>query len=76
MFTRLLKTAPVVGATVLVAAFSFGSAQAQDGDRPVVRVASNVNIPLRIFRAGDEIQGYEYEVYKEALERAGFIRLK
>lgn len=72
MFTRLLKTAPVVGATVLAAAFSFGSAQAQDADRPVVRVASNVNIPLRIFRAGDEIQGYEYEVYKEALERAGY----
>jgi len=72
MFSRLLKTAPMVGATVLAAAFAFGDAQAQDSDRPVVRVASNVNIPLRIFRAGDEIRGYEYEVYKEALERAGY----
>jgi len=72
MFKRLLKNAPVMGAAVLFTAFSVGTAQAQDADRPVVRVASNVNIPLRIFRAGDEIRGYEYEVYKEALERAGY----
>lgn len=72
MLTRLLKTAPMLGATLVATAVAFGPAQAQDPDRPVVRVASNVNIPLRIFRAGDEIQGYEYEVYKEALERAGY----
>ena len=57
MFKRLLKNAPVMGAAVLFTAFSVGTAQAQDADRPVVRVASNVNIPLRIFRAGDEIRG-------------------
>lgn len=72
MFTRLLKAGPMMGATVLAATFAFDSAQAQDSDQPVVRVASNVNIPLRIFRAGNEIQGYEYEVYTEALERAGY----
>lgn len=72
MFTLPLKTVPMMGAAVLAATFTFGSAQAQDGDRPVVRVASNVNIPLRIFRAGNEIQGYEYEIYTEALDRAGY----
>jgi len=72
MFTRLLKTTSIMGATVLAVTFAFGSAQAQDSDRPVVRVASNVNIPLRIFREGNVIRGYEYEVYKEALERAGY----
>lgn len=39
---------------------------------PVGRVASNVNIPLRIYREANEIRGYEYEVYEEALERAGY----
>ena len=72
MITHLVRNAPIVAVTALVAAFAFDNAQAQDADRPTVRVASNVNIPLRIFRAGDEIQGYEYEVYKEALERAGY----
>ncbi|SDZ62215.1 amino acid ABC transporter substrate-binding protein, PAAT family [Jannaschia faecimaris] len=72
MLKRLLKTTPIMGATFLAASFAFNDAQAQDSDREVVRVASNVNIPLRIFRAGDEIQGYEYEVYTEALERAGY----
>ena len=62
MFNRLLKTTLMMGVTVLGATLAFGSAKAQDADRPVVRVASNVNIPLRIFRAGNEIQGYEYEV--------------
>jgi polar amino acid transport system substrate-binding protein len=72
MFTLLLKTAPMIVATLLATTFTFGNAKAQDSDRPVVRVASNVNIPLRIFRAGSEIQGYEYEVYTQALERAGY----
>ena len=72
MFTRLLKITPMIGATLLAATLTVGTAHAQDSDRPVVRVASNVNIPLRIFRAGDEIQGYEYEVYTQALERAGY----
>lgn len=72
MFNRLIKTTLMMGVTVLGATLAFGSAKAQDTDRPGVRVASNVNIPLRIFRAGNEIQGYEYEVYKLALERAGY----
>lgn len=72
MFIQLFKTVPMMAAAVLVVAFAFGSAQAQDEDRSVVRVASNVNIPLRIFREGNEIRGYEYEVYTEALERAGY----
>ncbi len=72
MIRRLFKTTSMTGLTVVAATFAFGTAQAQDADRPVVRVASNVNIPLRIFRAGNEIQGYEYEVYTQALERAGY----
>ena len=70
MFTKLLKTAPLIGATMLMVGLAPVSAQAQD--KQTVRVASNVNIPLRIYRAGSDIEGYEYEVYKEALERAGY----
>ena len=40
--------------------------------RPVKKVASNVQLPLSIFREGTEIKGYEYELYKEALNRAGY----
>ena len=40
--------------------------------RPTIKVASNVQIPLRIYRDGDKITGYEYEVYAEALNRAGY----
>jgi ABC-type amino acid transport substrate-binding protein len=40
--------------------------------RGTVKVASNVSIPLRIYREGTEVKGYEYEVYKEALRRAGY----
>lgn len=46
--------------------------EAQSDQRPVVKVASNVQIPLRIYFEGSEIKGYEYEVYKEALNRAGY----
>lgn len=70
MFTQLLKTAPLIGATMLMVGLAPVGAQAQD--KEVVRVASNVNIPLRIYRAGSDIEGYEYEVYTEALERAGY----
>ena len=44
-------------AVALLAAF--GTAQAQNDDRPTVRVASNVSIPLRIYFEGQEIRGYE-----------------
>jgi ABC-type amino acid transport substrate-binding protein len=40
--------------------------------RPVKKVASNVQILRRIYREGNEIKGYEYEIYKEALNRAGY----
>lgn len=50
--------------------FGMGSVHAQD--RPVVKVGSNVSIPLRLYFEGNEIRGYEYEVYKEALNRAGY----
>jgi len=40
--------------------------------RPVVKVASNVQLPHTIYREGTEIKGFEYEVYKEALNRAGY----
>ena len=40
--------------------------------RPVKKVASNVQLPLNIYREGTEIKGFEYEVYTEALNRAGY----
>ncbi|MEX2502878.1 MAG: transporter substrate-binding domain-containing protein [Trueperaceae bacterium] len=68
-----MKQLRYVIALVAVALMAtLGSAQAQNDDRPVVRVASNVSIPLRIFFEGQEIRGYEYEVYSEALNRAGY----
>lgn len=53
--------------------FARGEAEeAPDEERETVTVASNVQIPLRIFYDGQDIQGYEYELYTEALERAGY----
>ncbi|MGC9311734.1 MAG: substrate-binding periplasmic protein [Sediminispirochaetaceae bacterium] len=49
-----------------------GQEEAEAEGRPVIKVASNVQIPLRIYFEGDEIKGYEYELYKEALNRAGY----
>ncbi len=49
-----------------------GQEEAETEGRPVVKVASNVQIPLRIYFEGEEIKGYEYEIYKEALNRAGY----
>lgn len=39
---------------------------------PVVKVASNVSLPLRIYKEGNVIKGFEYDVYKQALNRAGY----
>lgn len=72
MTTRPFRIVPMLLAAAFAALLGLGTAHAQDEDRPVVRVASNVAIPLRIYREGNEIRGYEYEVYKEALERAGY----
>ncbi len=64
---------------VLIAVMVFGAfsitAQAaaeREPERPQIKVASNVQIPLRIFFEGRQIKGYEYEVYSEALNRAGY----
>jgi ABC-type amino acid transport substrate-binding protein len=41
--------------------------------RPVKKVASNVQyVAVMVYREGNEIKGYEYELYKEALNRAGY----
>jgi ABC-type amino acid transport substrate-binding protein len=61
----------VVVAGVLLACVPTVSAQSAT-PRGNVKVASNVSIPLRIYREANEVKGYEYEVYKEALRRAGY----
>jgi ABC-type amino acid transport substrate-binding protein len=43
-----------------------------DIPRPVKKVASNAQIALRIYKEGNEVKGYEYDLYKEALNRAGY----
>lgn len=41
-------------------------------DRPVIKVASNVNIPYYIYYDGKDIKGFEKDVYTESLNRAGY----
>ncbi len=52
--------------------FARGGQEAAVDGRPEVKVASNVQIPLRIYFEGSDIKGYEYEIYSEALNRAGY----
>lgn len=49
-----------------------GLVTAEDTNRAVIRVASNVTLPHLIFWDGDEVKGYEASVYQEALKRAGY----
>ncbi len=61
----------VIAVMILVLAIS-SIAGAQEDDRKVIRVASNVTLPYEIFWDGDEIHGYEADVYFEVLRRAGY----
>ena len=47
-------------------------ANAQEAEKKVIKVASNVTLPFEIFWDGDEIHGYEADVYHEVLRRAGY----
>jgi len=62
----------VIVAMLLGGGMLFARGEAEVDETPVARVASNVQIPYRIFYEGEEIRGYEYEVYTEALNRAGY----
>ena len=53
-------------------AFARGEVEEAGVKRPVIKVASNVQIPMRIYFEGEQIKGYEYEIYREALNRAGY----
>ena len=73
-FRKLLSLLVVLTMVSGAALFARGGQEeaAEKDERPVVEVGSNVQIPLRIYYEGEQIKGYEYEVYKEALNRAGY----
>jgi ABC-type amino acid transport substrate-binding protein len=82
LFRKLLYMLVIISLVTVGSAFARGNGEQQtqteesteqsqqEGD--TIRVASNVQIPLRIFYEGDQIRGYEYEIYREALNRAGY----
>ena len=65
------KTVVLLAVMILVLAISC-IVGAQEDDRKVIRVASNVTIPYEIFWENDEVHGYEADIYQEVLRRAGY----
>lgn len=71
--TRLTVMAVAFALCAALPLFARGEAEEAPAEqRETITVASNVQIPLRIFYEGQDIRGYEYELYTEALERAGY----
>lgn len=64
------KHVAVLMALAIILAFTSNITFAED--RPVVKVASNVNIPYYIYYEDDEVLGFEADIYREALNRAGY----
>lgn len=56
---------------VLLLSVAFSTVMA-DEEKPVVRIASNVTLPYQIFWEGEEVKGYEAEIYQEVFRRAGY----